>query len=481
MGRLNRTPTGLAKLLGVAAACLTWGYGSIFFLYDPSVPIGFGTKAWFLSVGALGVLTYWILSRAFDRRPALATRWLPPALATVSLFLSLVVADTAYSIYRNTTVPLPEPDARFADGHVWTGELYPTLYWPTDANFRLQKAGTQATGTVFGSFYHSSMLASPTLRDSVLESQTISITINDRGFRESSPMDEATIFALGDSFAFGFGVDAEAAWPDLFEARTGEVVYNLGVHDASPRQEIELLDFVLRTYPDSHGIRRLLWMIYEGNDLEDDYGERAQTLEASDERSPWTGTVLRLVADLPLTLREQSIAWRLRTGRLRPRSGVLSDGTRDPYTIDGVRLSYPLYRSEALGWRLFYPPYVRGVAQDESYVQEHPNRERLAEVFEEMAGLARAFGFEVTVLLAPTAARLHGPYFQGFPELSPRPHVLDLARELAEQQAFQVIDLYEHLLPRSGSELLYFRDDDHFNEKGNELVAEVLEQAIVGR
>src|SRR5690606_24263547 len=87
-------------------------------------------------------------------------------------------------------------------------------------------------------------LVGSTLVDRVLESRTITIDINDRGFRESSSMAEASIFALGDSFTFGWGVDAASAWPRILESITGQTIYNLGIHDSSPKQELELLDFV---------------------------------------------------------------------------------------------------------------------------------------------------------------------------------------------------------------------------------------------
>lgn len=473
----------LVALAGAAALCLAWGYGSAVFLVGESwLPISFGAVLWYVSIIVVGVAAFAVLSSAVRRYPSLIPRIPPLVIGTLSLVGSIVVADIAFASYLNATAPFsPSNDARFLDKHVWIGELYPAFYYPTRQNFRLHKPGVFVSGTHFGGRYHSSMLASPTLVDRVLESRTITIDINDRGFRESSSMAEASIFALGDSFTFGWGVDAASAWPRILESITGQTIYNLGIHDSSPKQELELLDFVLRTYPDSHGIRQLLWMIYEGNDLEDSYAETAPEDPGSERRRLLRGTLLALVANVPGTIRGQSIMFKLRTGEVtlrRPRG--TGTGT-DPYEIDNVQLQPPLYHSDLLGWRLFAPQYVEYVQADASYVDEHPNRQHLEVVFERMAALAEAYNFDVIVILAPTAARLHGPYYDGFPNPSARPYFLDLVSQLADAAGFEVVNLYRDLAPFAASELLYFRDDDHFNERGHEIVAEIIEREIFKR
>ena len=89
--------------------------------------------------------------------------------------------------------------------------------------------------------------------------------------------------ALGsDSFTFGWGVTDGATWPDLLETALGRCVYNLGVNGASPAQEEMLLDDLF-SRDTALAPRRVLWALYEGNDLEDSY---ADELPAAVVRSP---------------------------------------------------------------------------------------------------------------------------------------------------------------------------------------------------
>ena len=82
-----------------------------------------------------------------------------------------------------------------------------------------------------------------------------------------------------------------------------------------------------------------------------------------------------------------------------------------------------------------------------SYVLSHPNRPKLNQVFGQMGELARNSGFDVTVILAPTADRLQGKYFSDFPELTERPYFLDYVADLARKEKFKIINLYDTLLP----------------------------------
>jgi hypothetical protein len=141
-------------------------------------------------------------------------------------------------------------------------------------------------------------------------------------------------------------------------------------------------------------------------------------------------------------------------------------------------LDYPLYNSKQLGSRLFYKYYIDLAGESASYVENHWNRVALESVFRDMKLLADEYNFDVTVIMAPSAARLHGPYFEKFPEISERPHFLDFISELANSATFETVNLYELFKPHAGNELLYFRDDDHFNHAGHALAAKMIQQKL---
>jgi len=217
-------------------------------------------------------------------------------------------------------------------------------------------------------------------------------------------------------------------------------------------------------------------MIYEGNDLEGSYVTPRPRATGSVLARALRDTILQPLGKVPDVLKAQSFITRLRTGEARLR-GADRDGHA---SIDGVSLAYPFYRSAKLGPRLFYPLHIERAQLSATYVRDHPNRPALEQTFQDMAALAREAGFRVTVVLAPTAERLHGRYFEDFPPLSERAHFLDFIRELALARGFEVVDLHALLAPEAGEELFYFRDDDHWNLRGNQRAAELIAAHVVG-
>jgi hypothetical protein len=397
------------------------------------------------------------------------------ATALAVLLIALILADIGYSAYLNVQRP---PGAspvieRHRDVHLWIGEFYPSLYYPTSANFRMHKPGLSVTASAFGNFYSTPMLRSPTLTTRVLEERRVTIRINADGFRDSGALAEARIFALGDSLTFGWGVDEEQSWVGQLEAAIGRPVYNLGIHDASPEQERLLLLHLLRERAPPILAEHVLWLIYEGNDLEDSYEARAPQAVPVARSAIFGDTLLGLLLDLPRTVRNESMIYRLRSGQ-----SELRFGESPHWRVDGVELPHPLYESPQLGMSLFYRDYLERATLPRSYVRDHPNRPKLERAFAGMAELAREHGFRVTVLLAPTSVRLHGRYFQDLPALSAQPHFLDLVGELARRHEFGLVDLLAGLEPDAGQQLLYFRDDDNWNVPGNQRVAELVARQL---
>lgn len=67
--------------------------------------------------------------------------------------------------------------------------------------------------------------------------------LDENGFRnEGKWPDESEIVVIGDSLVFGYGVDAESAWPQRLSVLTGKNVLNLGLIGASPQQYRKLYE-----------------------------------------------------------------------------------------------------------------------------------------------------------------------------------------------------------------------------------------------
>ena len=366
---------------------------------------------------------------------------------------------------------------REIDQNYVPGELYPRLYFPTEKNFRLHKPNVSVSGSHYGLFYHQGMLKSPTLTQNVLQKSTLSININQYGFRETKEFSDARLFALGDSFAFGWGVPDGDIWVDLVEKQVGQPVYNLGLHDSSPKQEIELLKHVLENYGDQIEIDHLFWMIYEGNDLEGSYLEINEHYHKP--KKPKKSFFEKVSTKLEKRFskfKRNTVVQHFRQGRaelIASESNAEQEGF-NRHEVDGVTFRTPLYKSEKLGYRLFIQHHIDRAMEPLSYVLEHENRPLMDNVFSEMSHLAKENGFTVTVMVAPTAARLHGPSFEGFPQLSSEPHYINYVHKISIENGFQVLDLNNKFQEYASEELLYFRDDDHWNVRGNEIVGDLI-------
>jgi hypothetical protein len=298
--------------------------------------------------------------------------------------------------------------------------------------------------------------------------------------RELDPLSKSRIFALGDSFVFGYGTEEGKTWPDLLGAALGEPVYNLGVSSTGPRPQLELLKYMLQTYRDSMHVKQLLWMLFEGNDLENSYEVERHVPPAA---APGVGTLLEGTAvqallSIPVRIRDESFLRRLLRGDVTLGRDGNTSGAEGIHEIDGVRLPLPLFHSRRFGYSMFNSEDVARATKPRDYVLNHPNRPLLDQTFREMRELSERLGFEVTVIIAPSDARLYGAAFDGFPMVTEEPYFVDYLIDLAGRTGFRVINLLSMLRPYAESEYLYYRDDHHWNVRGNLIVAKLLEQTI---
>ncbi|MBA3614317.1 MAG: hypothetical protein H0W49_15695 [Nitrospirales bacterium] len=178
--------------------------------------------------------------------------------------------------------------------------------------------------------------------------------------------------------------------------------------------------------------------------------------------------------EIPFLIKEQAMITKIRDEGIVFRLPRLQENRSNPNLIDGIRSWFPLYQSTVLGPRLFVPQYIERAGKPFSYVLNHPNRPRLDQVFEEMAQLAQEFSFKVIVVIAPTAVRLHGPSYENFPSISDKPHFIDYVATLSEQKGFRTLNLLPFLTAYGDKELLYLRDDDHWNKKGHAVAADII-------
>jgi hypothetical protein len=314
------------------------------------------------------------------------------------------------------------------------------------------------------------------IRDEVLERRHIETSIDQYGLRNTRKPEDARIFAIGDSFCFGYHITQDATWTSLLDSMLGEPVYNMGVSASSPLQQQLLLEYILREYPKEFRPEKLLWTIYEGNDLEDQYQVKGYGRQLV--RRAFEGTLVELIASVPGQIRQQSFIRRLSEGRLtlgnRPEAGQRSDH----YMLGGSRMPVPLYYSPRFGHMFLPPSALLRAGKPLSYVRDHPNRVRLKETFHRMREISRQHKFEVTVVIVPTVVRLYKDYIDDLPPVTDEPHFINYLKELSAELGFKTINLHDSLASYASSEFLYQRDDTHWNERGHQIVANLLEENV---
>jgi hypothetical protein len=350
----------------------------------------------------------------------------------------------------------------------------PTLYYLRDRHIWLHKPGQFKQAAVYGEHYYPALLKHALLKDSVLELRNVDYQIDAYGLRNRESPAGAKTFALGDSFCFGFGVPQDAIFTERMQAAMGERVYNLGMVATSPTQQVELMDHLLTTHPDSIRPERLLWLIFEGNDLEESVTLASPVPSESKSLGEiFERTIVGNVARIPSLLREQSVIRLMSSGHITLK-GFGAGAAANHYQLDGSTLAYPLYHSPKFGPRLFRQAYLDEATKPESFVLDHPNLPRFNAAFRKMQGLATEHGFEVTVVIIPTEARLYKDAFDDMPAITEEPHFIRYVEKLSDSLGFDHLDLNALLQPHAEQELLYYRDDTHWNERGHQVVAGLL-------
>lgn len=89
---------------------------------------------------------------------------------------------------------------------------------------------------------------------------------DDRGFRNPSALDSATVVALGDSHTYGSSVSSKETWPSILSARLGEDVYNMGLGGLGPAKNDVNLSIAIELNP-----KLIVFGLYFGNDFYDDF------------------------------------------------------------------------------------------------------------------------------------------------------------------------------------------------------------------
>jgi lysophospholipase L1-like esterase len=279
-------------------------------------------------------------------------------------------------------------------------------------------------------------------------------TTDEHGFRNPSPWPErAHIVVLGDSMAFGYGVDDDDAWTALLADRLpGSRIVNLGLIGAAPQQYFRIYEtFGQALHPDL-----VLLCLFPGNDL-GDAGQFKEWLQAG---SPGNYAVWRRGPDqdrqaprsLSDLLDQSYLAMLLRDARRRVGS-----------QFSGRTIDFPD------GGRLQLAPAV--YAGNQALAQpDHPNFRLVVDAVERTRALAERGGSKFLVLLVPTKEEVYLPLLD---ERMP-PATAPFAAHFGAT-GLPFLDLTPGFQARAREgERLFFEVDGHPNAAGYRLIAEVV-------
>jgi hypothetical protein len=280
---------------------------------------------------------------------------------------------------------------------------------------------------------------------------------------EPPPPSCRRILAIGDSFTFGVGVDAEAAFPmqleDELERSTGSAwcARNGGVGGYGPLRSARLLE----TRQGDFRPEIVVHAVYVGNDLED--SNPATYLQQP-----------RIEGGRMVSRRKDVIA---RTRRfLRIHSHLYSFLRKNLYDL---YLASPLSaKSQTLD------PF--GLAEWPAWIRD-VTWPACAQSILDIASWCREHGAHYLVVLVPAkyqvdedAWNIYRKRWKLSPEAFDRDHAQRVVNEFLEQKSVAALDLLPEFRS-AGGDSLYFRVDSHWTPAGHALAAREILRDVTAR
>jgi len=286
------------------------------------------------------------------------------------------------------------------------------------------------------------------------------------GFRNDKVHEPIDLIVLGDSFTAGTGTSQDKIFSRVLESSYGRSVYNMG-YPGGPYDEY--LNFAIES--PKLAVRpqaELIWVFYEGNDLDDPGGE---TWDLSS--LPWKSDVGAALV-------------RYRTFRNRSPINQIMEGMRKRLwgkTDDVIVRTLPDGRPFLFaGWQELWG------TRSQSEIEAHSNFTRLDTTMKAMQRLAIERNVRVSVLIMPTKGEVYRWVLEQRPAMPADAlssgfalavlgecHRIQLrCFDIKGFLAAEAIRLYQ-----SSEEVLWWRDDTHLSDRGHEAVARFIAREIL--
>jgi hypothetical protein len=333
------------------------------------------------------------------------------------------------------------------------------------------------------------------------------LVTDSEGFRNSEPVTEPVVAALGDSFTDALTLPAELSWPSRLSTLLGVGVRNYGTAGFGPGQELRVLkDYVMPRRP-----RLVVVGFFAGNDLQD-----AERFEGFEHDGAFPASSLGWKPKPVIARFDEPYLMSLYQGLLSlrepggPTPRAASPGAREDYSGDdpealalgAAAFDRGLFSVPVAGRALrfaFLPPYLNGLQFSREALEASHRWELTRGSYREMARLVRSTGAELVVMLIPSKAQVYLPLAEASlgrealgeavavclreqayaPPLEAllrnRLALNQLMRAFCAEEGIPLLDLTPELEEKvQAGNNVYFPDDSHWNAAGQAAAAAAL-------
>jgi hypothetical protein len=310
---------------------------------------------------------------------------------------------------------------------------------------------------------------------SFYEPRNISVETDRIGLRNPKGASEKQedVLIMGDSFAFGYATDYPKTFAGIISSSMSRLnTYNIGVYGHSPTQQIILLKHLLENRMLQLSPSADIFFIFqEGQDITDP--------SAYSRKYSKKDFLFMLIDDYRKTSFTRMFSCLIPRYALSRKNEVINGSTsKVPFKYD-----YIVFKSPEIGPMGFYMGLVRNTQTsiyDKDIALSIFEQSKIEEGFAELSELSQKHDFKVHIVYLPEKSRLYSRFFKELPNLEATNDTWkNKTRATAEKYGFDFIDLLPIFKAVADSRiLLYWRDDDHLNEGGNKLLAEIIMSKI---
>ncbi len=319
------------------------------------------------------------------------------------------------------------------------------------------------------------------------------LTVDKRGFRNKTDLEQYDVVVVGDSFAEGSNISDEQTWASLLAKKSNKTVYNLGMSAGHPGTYLE----TLKKFGQELSAKMVVCLLYEGNDFRDSNFEKEGLVEGVEtyiKKSP----IRRSIKDLLIRRLGRQGTNTAEAADRDDNAGIKAGDVPEglswlPVGIpDGADAKYYAFKVKRL---------LAHLEQKEAFLQSKGCRESL-KYLRQMKKICDEKGIRFVVAYAPDKPHVLLPLLEGkvtpkqlYAFMSLKAKRLPAVGELMEtvtravevkesaieqfcrQESIEFISLTQQLREATaGGRQTYFTYDQHWTPDGHQIVAEVLTQ-----